>query len=58
MVICVFVSNDLETRELPFVNTLLRESVFEISAIEIVDLKMIIVYINPKIVTRKFSLNY
>jgi hypothetical protein len=42
---CIFVSNDLKTRELPFVNNLGRESVFEISAIEVVDLKIIVVCI-------------
>jgi exonuclease III len=42
---CIFVSNDLKTRELPFVNNLARESVFEISAIEVVDLKIIVVCI-------------
>jgi hypothetical protein len=56
---CIFVSNDLKTRKLPFVNNLARESVLEISAIEVVDLKIIVVCIyRSPIVTRTFSLNY
>jgi hypothetical protein len=42
---CIFISNDLKTRKLPFVNNLAREIVFEISAIEVVDLKIIVVCI-------------
>jgi hypothetical protein len=34
---CIFVSNELKTRELTFLKNLGREKVFEISAIELVD---------------------
>jgi hypothetical protein len=40
---CIFVSNDLKTRELLLVNNLTREGVFEIPAIEVVNLKIILV---------------
>ena len=42
---CIFVSNDLKSRELTFVKSLARKSVFEMSAIEVVDLKIIVVCI-------------
>jgi exonuclease III len=42
---CIFVSTDLKTRELPFVKNLARESVFKISAIEGVNLKIVVICI-------------
>jgi hypothetical protein len=42
---CIYVLNDIKTRELTFIQNLAREGVFEISATEIVDWKIIIVCI-------------
>jgi hypothetical protein len=42
---CIFVLKKLKTRELTFLTNLGREKVFEISAIELVDFKIIVVCI-------------
>jgi hypothetical protein len=41
----MFVRNDIKTRELSFVQNLAREGVFEMSATEVMDWKIIIIYI-------------
>jgi hypothetical protein len=42
---CIFVSNELKTRDLTFLRNLGRKKVFEISAIELVDFKITVVCI-------------
>ena len=42
---CIFILNELKFKELPSVTNLGREKLFEISAVELIDLKIIVVCI-------------